>query len=96
MSWSAAVALIETHLGDLEQSLALIESGLDRLRRVLPDERQTLRHSVRRYNRAQLLARLGRTSEALAAASHHLDRAIELLGPQPNLLANQALIDQHR
>ncbi|MBV9414653.1 MAG: tetratricopeptide repeat protein, partial [Solirubrobacterales bacterium] len=71
------LALIEMHLGDLEQSLALIESGLDRLRRVLPDERQTLHRSVLRYNRAQLLARLGRTSEALAAYD-------ELIETDPN------------
>ena len=71
------LALIEMHLGDLDQSLALIESGLDRLCRVLPDDRQTLHRSVLRYNRAQLLARLGRTSEALAGYD-------ELIKTDPN------------
>jgi tetratricopeptide (TPR) repeat protein len=61
------LALIEMQLGDLEQSLALIESGLDRLDHALRDGRQTLHRSVLRYNRAQLLTRLGRASEALAA-----------------------------
>jgi tetratricopeptide (TPR) repeat protein len=71
------LALIEMHLGDLEQSLTLIESGLDRLRQALPDDRQTLHRSVLRYNRAQLLARLGRTSEALEAYN-------DLIGIDPN------------
>jgi tetratricopeptide (TPR) repeat protein len=31
----------------------------------------------------------------LAEASHYLDRAIDLLGPQPDLLTNRALIDEH-
>jgi len=43
-------------------------------------------------NRAALAFDRGR----LAEASHHLDRAIGLLGPQPDLLANRALIDEDR
>ena len=80
------LALIEMHLGDLEHSLRLIDDGLERLERELGPDRQTLHRSVLRYNRAQLLARLRRTDDALQAydeliaidrnhSEYHLERA---------------------
>lgn len=71
------LALIEMHLGDLEHSLRLIDDGLERLERELGPGRQTLHRSVLRYNRAQLLARLRRTDDALEAYD-------ELIAMDPN------------
>ncbi len=61
------LALIEMHLGDLQESLRLINAGLERLNRELDPGHHTLHKSVLRYNRAQLLVRLGRTDDALRA-----------------------------
>lgn len=60
------LALIEMHLGDLEEALRLVTDGLARLDRELGPDVQTLHRSVLRYNRAQLLARMGRLDEAIA------------------------------
>jgi tetratricopeptide (TPR) repeat protein len=59
------LALIEMHLGDVERALQLVTDGLTRLDRELGPGTQTLYRSVLRYNRAQLLARVGPVSEAL-------------------------------
>jgi tetratricopeptide (TPR) repeat protein len=80
------LALIEMHLGDLNESLRLINAGLERLDQELGTSRHTLQKSVLRYNRAQLLVRLQRTDEALRAydelveidpnhSEYHLERA---------------------
>jgi len=68
------LALIAMHLGDPEEALALVTDGLRRLDAELgPDvQTQSLHRSVLRYNRAQLLGRLGRTEEAIA----EYDRAV--------------------
>ena len=60
------LALIEMHLGDLEAALRLVTDGLERLQRELGPDLQTLHRSVLRYNRAQLLARLRVSDEAIA------------------------------
>ena len=53
------LALIEMHLGDIEEALRLVTAGLERLDDELGPDQQTLHRSVLRYNRAQLLTRLG-------------------------------------
>ena len=70
------LALIEMHLGDLGEALRLIDDGLERCDRDLGPERQTLHRSVLRYNRAQLLARMGHP-DALTAYD-------ELIAIDPN------------
>ena len=80
------LALIAMHLGDPEEALALITDGLRRLDAELGVGVQTLHRSVLRYNRAQLLACMGRTEEAIAEyddaidadpnhSEYHLERA---------------------
>ena len=80
------LALIAMHLGDPEEALALITDGLRGLDAELGPDTQTLHRSVLRYNRAQLLSRLGRTQEAIAEygraiaadpnhSEYHLERA---------------------
>ena len=59
------LALIEMHLGDVERALQLVTDGLERMDRELGAGTQTLHRSVLRYNRAQLLARVGQVSEAI-------------------------------
>ena len=78
------LALIAMHLGDPEEALALITDGLRRLDTELGVGTQTLHRSVLRYNRAQLLARMGRTDEAvaeydeaIAADPHHSEYHLE-------------------
>ena len=80
------LALIAMHLGDPQEALDLITDGLRRLDLELGVGVQTLHRSVLRYNRAQLLARMGRTEEAIAEydqaiaadphhSEYHLERA---------------------
>ena len=80
------LALIAMHLGDPEEAMALITDGLRRLDAELGPDAQTLHRSVLRYNRAQLLSRLGRTQVAIAEydlaiaadpnhSEYHLERA---------------------
>jgi tetratricopeptide (TPR) repeat protein len=80
------LALIAMHLGDPDEALTLITDGLRRLDAELGPDTQTLHRSVLRYNRAQLLSRLGRTQEAIAEydqaiaadpnhGEYHLERA---------------------
>jgi tetratricopeptide (TPR) repeat protein len=66
-------ALVEMHLGNLETSLRLVSEGLDRLERELGPDRHKLHRSVLIYNRAQVLAGLGRLEEALAGFSAVID-----------------------
>lgn len=60
-------ALVEMHLGNLEESLRLVEAGLRRMDSDVEPGRYLPHRSVLIYNRAQLLARLGRTEEAVDA-----------------------------
>lgn len=81
------LALIEMHLGDEAEALRLVSTGLDRLAAELGPDEQTLHRSVLRYNRAQLLARMGRRDEAIAeytqaiqADPHHSEYYLERAG----------------
>ena len=67
------LALIETYLGDPEKALALVARGIERVEAELEDEKLLLHRSVLRYNRAQLLSRMGRPDDALAAYSEAID-----------------------
>lgn len=60
-------ALIEMHLGNLEESLRLVEGGLARLNAEVDPGRFDPHRSVLSYNRAQLLARIGSPQQALDA-----------------------------
>lgn len=66
-------ALVEMHLGNLEESLRLVTEGVERLDRELPPGRHLLHRSVLRHNRGQVLAALGRHGEALAEFDHAIE-----------------------
>ena len=59
-------ALAEMHRGNLAESLELVEDGIARLTAELAADKHQLHRSVLHHNRAQLLASLGRTDEAMA------------------------------
>lgn len=59
------LALVELHLGNLDEALRLVEGGMARLRDV-PPEKATQHFTVLGHNRAQLLAGMGRPDDALA------------------------------
>ena len=59
-------ALIEMHLGNLAESLRLVDDGISRLDRELSPDKHLLHRSVLYHNRGQVLAALGRPDEALA------------------------------
>jgi tetratricopeptide (TPR) repeat protein len=61
------LALIEMHLGDLDESLRLVTAGLERMNTELEPGTEMLHRSVLMSNRAQLLTRMGRAQEAEAA-----------------------------
>lgn len=67
-------ALIELRQGRVEAALSLVESALDLARRELPPDAHPVHRMVLLANRAQLLARMGRTTEALG----DFDRAIAI------------------
>ncbi|MFC0865301.1 tetratricopeptide repeat protein [Sphaerimonospora cavernae] len=78
-------ALIELRQGRIEAALSLVESALDLARRELPPGAHPVHRMVLYANRAQLLARMGRPTEALddfdravaidpAFPDHYLDR----------------------
>jgi tetratricopeptide (TPR) repeat protein len=67
------LALIEMHRGDIQEALRLVSAGLERLDRELAADQQTLHRSVLRYNRAQLLTRLGPPAAALAEYDRLID-----------------------
>lgn len=61
------LALVEMHLGRLDEALRLVEDGMARLDAEVDADSHTQHRSVLAYNRAQLLAALGRLDAALAA-----------------------------
>lgn len=74
------LALVEMHLGHLEEALRLVTEGAEWLDRTIAPGAHALHRSVLVHNRSQLLAKLGRTEEALAcldqviaADPHHPD-----------------------
>ncbi len=67
-------ALIELRQGRVQSALHLVESAIDLAERDLPPDRHPLHRMVLLANRAQLLARSGRTTDAL----HDLGRAIAI------------------
>ncbi|HEU4841096.1 MAG TPA: tetratricopeptide repeat protein [Ilumatobacteraceae bacterium] len=96
------LALVEMHLGDVEQALALVTAGLARLDRELGPDAQTLHRSVLRYNRALLLARIGPPEAALAeyelllaADPHHSEYYFERAAIHRRLGDLDAAIDDY-
>lgn len=95
------LALIEMHLGDGARALRLVTDGLRRLDEELEPGTQTLQRSVLRYNRAQLLARMGppaaalrEYSEAIEVDPHHSEYYFERAAVQRKLgRAEAALAD---
>ena len=80
------LALVEMHLGNLADSLRLVETGIDRLDNADEHDRDAQHRWVLEHNRAQLLAVMGRPEESLATydlllrvdpnhSEYHLDRA---------------------
>jgi tetratricopeptide (TPR) repeat protein len=67
-------ALVEMHLGNLDESLRLVTSGIELLDEKLPAEQHRLHRSVLRHNRGQLLAALGRLDEARAEFDHVIEQ----------------------
>ncbi len=63
-------ALVEMHLGNLEESLRLVSEGIALLDRTLDPHKHRLHRSVLRHNRGQVLAALGRHDAALAEFDH--------------------------
>ncbi|GIH06748.1 hypothetical protein Rhe02_48150 [Rhizocola hellebori] len=63
-------ALVEMHLGNLDESLRLVTEGIALLDRALDPQKHRLHRSVLRHNRGQVLAALGRMDEALAEFEH--------------------------
>jgi tetratricopeptide (TPR) repeat protein len=59
------LALIEMHLGDPEKALRIVDAGLARLDAQLSEDEQGQHRWVLRYNRAQLIARLGQVEQAV-------------------------------
>jgi tetratricopeptide (TPR) repeat protein len=66
-------ALIHLHMGDAHEALRLVTAGLARLNSELAAEEHRLHRSVLLYNRAQVLAAVGRLDEAMADYSAVID-----------------------
>ncbi|WP_329255506.1 tetratricopeptide repeat protein [Streptomyces sp. NBC_01478] len=60
------LALVEMHMGNLEESFRLVDDGLRRMERELPADRHRLHRSALLHNRARVHGALGRPTEALA------------------------------
>ena len=67
------LALIEMHLGDLDEAVRLIEEGIARLDREVDGGRYLLHRSVLRYNHAQLMVRVGTLERALEEYTRVID-----------------------
>jgi tetratricopeptide (TPR) repeat protein len=89
-------AVVELHLGHLDEALRLVNGAIAQLGTLLPDQAWLYRATLH-HNRGQILAALGRTDEALA----DFDRVIEADPNYPeyrfdrgNLLAGQDRYDE--
>lgn len=67
------LALVEMHLGDLDEALRLVEHALIRLDREIDPDEHIQHRSVLAYNRAQLLAAMGNLEQALSAYHEVID-----------------------
>ncbi|MEU7581400.1 tetratricopeptide repeat protein [Streptomyces sp. NPDC041068] len=81
------LALAETHLGRPAEALRLIQSGMERMCRELPDGSHLLHRSVLLHNRARVYTALGRLDEALtdfdavvAMDPHHPEHYVDRAG----------------
>lgn len=66
------LALVELHLGNLDEALRLVEGGMARLGDV-PPEKATQHFTVLGHNRAQLLSGMGRPDDALTQMKAVID-----------------------
>lgn len=66
-------ALVEMHLGNLTESLRVVDDGISRLDLELAPGGHRLHRSVLRHNRGQVLAALGKEDEALADFSYVIE-----------------------
>jgi tetratricopeptide (TPR) repeat protein len=66
------LALIDMHLGNVDEAVELIEGGIERLDREVAGGRYLLHRSVLRYNHAQLMVRNGDIERGLAEYSQLL------------------------
>jgi tetratricopeptide (TPR) repeat protein len=71
------LALIELHLGNLEEALSLLDHGIARLQEEFPPGEWLHFRTILRYNRCQVLASLGRLEESV-------DSYAELIDIDPN------------
>jgi tetratricopeptide (TPR) repeat protein len=67
------LALVEMHLGHLDEALRLVTEGIQRLDRELPADKYLLHRGVLLHNRARLLVALGRLDDALADFDRVMD-----------------------
>jgi tetratricopeptide (TPR) repeat protein len=67
------LALVEMHLGNLEQAQRLVADGISLLDRELPPDKHRLHRSVLHHNHGQALAALGRRDEALTEFDHVIE-----------------------
>lgn len=96
------LALIEMHLGDAQEALRLVTEGLQRLDDEVGPNDQTLHRSVLRYNRAQLLARIGppqvaldEYTKAIAADPNHSEYYFERAGVHRRLGNSEAALSDY-
>jgi tetratricopeptide (TPR) repeat protein len=79
-------ALIEMHLGNVDEALRLVNEGMSQLHEKLPPDRHRLHRSVLVHNRGRVLAALGRREEALA----DFDTVLELDPNYPDYYFDRA------
>jgi tetratricopeptide (TPR) repeat protein len=80
------LALVEMHRGNLERALGLLNEGMRRIERDVPEDRFIVHRTQLMHNRARLLTAMGRVDEAFAEftrlialdpahVEYHVDRA---------------------
>ena len=86
------LALIEMHRGELVHALELVEGGIARLNAAMDSDQWQLHRSQLLYNRARLLAAMGRPDEAFA----DFTTLIELDPYYTDYLSERARISRNR